>query len=424
MDQSQLLSQRFLPLFPLSTATLLPQLHQASDSSPTYCLNKRSIKRIKQGEQVTVTYTNLLQPKQMRQSELWSRYRFICCCERCSASPPTNVDHTLQEISSASLDASSVSSDQNVYRDYAIRRLTDYIDDAILQYLSFGDPELCCEKLENLLTQGLLYEQLEGGEVKSQPTIKLHPLHFLCLNAYTTLASAYKVRASDLLGLYSEMDEHLLEALDLSRTSAAYSLLLAGATHHLFRFESSLIATVANFWISAGDSLLTLSRSPAWSEFAKWDLPIANPPLLKHICSKCSLMDNFKAILFHREAQNADFEDISSEFLDCVTIITQKVWSFLIPGCCYLRAFKDPIDFSWLGTSKYSSLRDVRPHLCCTAEGHLQERMHIFQLGVHCLLYGGYLASICYGRHSNLTSQVQNILDCEECLINDSHESD
>ncbi|KAK4571525.1 hypothetical protein RGQ29_030098 [Quercus rubra] len=387
----------------------------------------RSIKRIKQGEQVTVTYTNLLQPKQMRQSELWSRYRFICCCERCSASPPTNVDHTLQEISSANLDASSVSSDQNVCRDYAIRRLTDYIDDAITQYLSFGNPELCCEKLEILLTQGLLYGQLEGREVKSQPTIKLHPLHYLCLNAYTTLASAYKVRASDLLGLYSELDEHLLEALDLSRTSAAYSLLLAGATHHLFQFESSLIATVANFWISAGDSLLTLSRSPVGSEFAKWDLPIANPPLLKCICSKCSLMDNFKAILFHREAQNADFEDISSEFLDCVTIITQKVWSFLTHGCCYLRAFKDPIDFSWLGTSKYSSLRDVQPHLCSTAEGHgytLQERMHIFQLGVHCLLYGGYLANICYGRHSHLTSQVQNILDCEECLISDSHESD
>ena len=145
---------------------------------------------------------------------------------------------------------------------YAIRRLTDYIDDTITQYLSFGDPKLCCEKLENLLTQGLLYKQLEGTqgrEVKSQPTIKLHPLHYLCLNAYTTLASAYKVRSKwHLLGLYSEMDEHLLEALDLSRTSAAYSLLLAGATHHLFCFESSIIATVANFWISAGDSLLTL----------------------------------------------------------------------------------------------------------------------------------------------------------------------
>nr|POE48526.1 protein set domain group 41 [Quercus suber] len=239
----------------------------------------------------------------------------------------------LQEISSANLDASSLSSDQNVYRDYAIRTLTDYIDDAITQYLSFGDPELCCEKLEILLTQGLLYEQLEGREVKSQPTIKLHPLHYLCLNAYTTLASAYKVRASDLLGLYSELDEHLLEALDLSRTSAAYSLLLAG----------------------------------------KLKMRILRIYLVSSLIVSLSL---------HK---------------------------------------------SWLGTSKYSSLRDVQPHLCSTAEGpgySLQGRMHIFQLGVHCLLYGGYLASICYGRHSHLTSQVQNILDCEECLINDSHETD
>lgn len=35
-------------------------------------------------------------PQAVRQSELWSKYRFICCCGRCNASPLTYVDHTLQ----------------------------------------------------------------------------------------------------------------------------------------------------------------------------------------------------------------------------------------------------------------------------------------------------------------------------------------
>lgn len=35
-------------------------------------------------------------PQAMRQSELWSRYRFICSCTRCSASPLTYVDQVLE----------------------------------------------------------------------------------------------------------------------------------------------------------------------------------------------------------------------------------------------------------------------------------------------------------------------------------------
>lgn len=339
---------------------------------------------------------------------------------------------SLQEIYAATLHSSSLHSNHKFYSDNAIRRLTDYVDDAITEYLSVGDPESCCKKLEDILSQGLLYKQLEGREVNSQPTFKLHPLHYLSLNAYTTLASAYRVRASDLVALSSEMDGHLLEALDLRRTSAAYSLLLAGATHHLFHSESSLIASASNFWISAGESLLTLARSSVWSEFVKRGLPVANlSSLSKYICSKCSLMENFKAILYHRQPQNTDFEGISSEFLDCVTNITQKVWCFLIHGCQYLRVFKDPIDFSWLGTMKYSRIGNVQPHLSSPAvdsyhgtEGSVsicEAHMYIFQLSVHCLQYGGYLASICYGRHSHLTDHTRSILDCEECLINCSH---
>ncbi|QHO19806.1 Protein SET DOMAIN GROUP [Arachis hypogaea] len=56
----------------------------------------RNIKRIKMGQEITIAYTDLLQSKAMRQLDLWSKYRFIYCYERCSVVPFTYVDHALQ----------------------------------------------------------------------------------------------------------------------------------------------------------------------------------------------------------------------------------------------------------------------------------------------------------------------------------------
>ncbi|KAM1030251.1 hypothetical protein TB1_033468 [Malus domestica] len=398
----------------------------------------RSIKRIKKGEEVTVTYTDLLQPKAMRQSELWSRYRFICSCTRCSASPLTYVDQALEEIFAVNSNSSSLSLEINFNRDKATQLLSVYFDDAIDDYLSSGDPESSCERLEHAFTQGLSDMQLDCNGETSQLRYWLHPLNYLSLNAYTTLASAYKIRATDMIALCSKMDDHLLKALNLSRTSAAYSLLLAGATHHLFRSESSLIVSVANFWTSAGESLLTLAKSSVWSEFVHRDLPVSNPcSTARYRCPKCSLIDKFEACLFYGQVQHADFDDVSSEFIDCVSNFTQNVWNILALSCQYLRLIKSPIDFSWLGTTKDSSVGEVlirssgtKAGSCGTersisgseAEGYTaQVRICIFKLGVHCLLYGGYLASICYG-NSHLTCYVRNILDMEGILLNHCHE--
>lgn len=314
-----------------------------------------------------------------------------------------------------------MSSNNSFDTDKATEKLTEYIEDAIADYLSIDDPVSCCKRLEQVLGQGLSDEQLERKEGKLQSTYQLHPLHHLSLNAYTTLASAYKTRASDILALCPERYEHLLEAFNLSRTSVAYSLMLAGATHHLFHFESSLIASVANFWISAGESLLTFARSSVWSEFSGWSLPVSNfSSVREHKCPKCSLVDKFRTIQLHSQVQYEYFEDTTREFLVCVTDFTDKVWSFLVHSCCYLRSFKDPIDFSWPANSKFSSILefDVRSSgtdICgCEAqEDSNSGRLYMFQLGVHCLLYGGYLASICFDGHSSLSCHVQNIVDGE-----------
>lgn len=92
-------------------------------------------------------------------------------------------------------DSSSSCDDCKFLKETADRRLTECIDDVISEYLSVGDPESCCEKLEKILTQGL-NEQLEGIEGKADAKFMLHPLHHLSLEAYTTLASAYRELAN------------------------------------------------------------------------------------------------------------------------------------------------------------------------------------------------------------------------------------
>ncbi|XP_028127048.1 protein SET DOMAIN GROUP 41-like isoform X2 [Camellia sinensis] len=366
-----------------------------------------SIKAINKGEEAK------------RQSELWLKYRFSCSCQRCNAWPPTYVDHTLQEISAVNCNCANLSSDHNYYRCEAITRLTDYVDDAITEYLTFGNPKSCCEKLENLLTHGLLDGQFESKEEKSKQQFWLHPLHHLSLSAYTTLASAYETRASDLLAVDPEMDELQLEAFDMSRTSAAYSLLLAGATDHLFLSESSLVTSVANFWTSAGESLLNVARSCVWKLLVKRGLTIAE---LSHFpgykCCNCALVNTFETNFAFNQARNVVFEDTSREFLNCITSIMPKVWTFLIQRGCYLKIIEDPIDFRWVGTMTSFRMLD-----CELGEADAQsivsrgeacvcinpENINLFQLGVHCVLYGVFLSSICCGKESHLACDIQNL---------------
>ncbi|WJX71098.1 hypothetical protein P8452_55129 [Trifolium repens] len=374
----------------------------------------RSIKRIKKGEEVTVAYTDLLQPKALRQSELWSKYRFICCCKRCSSQPFTYVDHALQEISVSCGDSSGLHSNYNFFKDTADRRLTDSIEDVISEYLLVGDSVTCCANLEKILIEGL-YEKLEGNETKSHFKFMLHPLHHLSLSSYTTLASAYKVRASDLLSVDSETVLNQSEAFHMSRTSAAYFLLLAGAAHHLFISESSLIASVANFWIGAGESLLTLTRNSGWSKFVNFDSALSNLASNNFLeCSKCSLMDKFKACTLNGQIKSEELENVSIEFIHCISDITPKVWSFLVYGSHFLQLCKDPINFSWPTSSENDTCFTHESENVISVREQAyddQTGAHILQLGEHCLTYGGLLACICYGPQSHLVSHIQNIID-------------
>ncbi|KAI3981855.1 hypothetical protein MKX01_017272 [Papaver californicum] len=370
----------------------------------------RGIKPIKKGEEVCITYTDLLQV--IRRSELWSKYSFNCCCLRCSSSPPTYLNNLLQESSADHLKESIT------YSNEAYEELTDRMDDIISEYLSVGNPKSCCEKLENIL-KGFQEEHLK--EEPSLQNFKLHPLHYLSINAYITLASAYKVHANNLSALHSGIDDHIPEVFELSKISAAYYTLLAGVTHHLFLSESSLFPVAALSWINAGESLVNLVRSltqkSTLNQKTSW---LKSSSKISHKRrSKCMLVDRLGydlcSDLSRSKSRQLEFIDISSSFLGCVSNIMPTVWHFLsnIHHLCYFKYIKDPIGFSWLGT-----VNDMKLTKSLTIQGAsidssscfhrrfsrfedtegsiVKEQTNIAQLGIHCLLYGEFLASICY----------------------------
>lgn len=301
--------------------------------------------------------------------------------------------------------------------------MTDSFDNAIDEYLTYNNPESSCEKLEELLTHGYLDEKLKQKPGKSHQCIKLHQFHHLALNAYTTLASAYHVRASELLAFSPENHQHQVAAFSMNRTSAAYSLLLAVITHHLFLSESSLIASVANFWKNAGESLVRVSRSSIWDTHRTLQPSLSeNLCIVRHNCYQIVQMHIGEGnSLASIQDQNVTFGEVSRQFLSCIVEITAKVWSFLTHEGRHLQEIKDLIDFRWLlsvesslNFGTYRTLDDTTTVSTVEVNELTNEtRIKLFQLGIHCLIYGLYLSSLCFGQHSHLPSDVVNFLQTE-----------
>lgn len=56
------------------------------------------MRALEPGEQVTISYTDLLQTLDERQQSLMQRYAFTCCCERCLDDSPTPGDWFLDAV--------------------------------------------------------------------------------------------------------------------------------------------------------------------------------------------------------------------------------------------------------------------------------------------------------------------------------------
>ncbi|CAN8302590.1 unnamed protein product [Cochlearia groenlandica] len=317
----------------------------------------RSFKKIKIGEEITISYIDLLQPKGLRQADLLSKYRFMCNCGRCAAFPPAYVDSILEKVLTLEPEETIVCQHHiTTDKDEAMSLMTDHIKEAIDDFLSDNiDPKTCCETIENVLCHGSSDSQAHHHH------LLLHPIHHISLDAYVTLGTAYKLRSID-------YETNTKKAFEMIRISAAYSLFLACVTHHLFSQEPSLAIASASFWKSAGESLLDLSRTKSYVK-----------------CSKCVLF-------VETRGSQRDVEDTSEQILRCINDISWVSWSFLNRGCRYLEKFKSPFDFSSTRIN------------CEGEESSEDQRVNIQLLCFHCLLYADLLNDICYGHKSHLLS--------------------
>ncbi|XP_039139389.1 protein SET DOMAIN GROUP 41 [Dioscorea cayenensis subsp. rotundata] len=336
----------------------------------------RSIKPIKKDEEVCITYVDLLQPKVARHADLWSKYRFVCACVRCSASPQQYVDRVI------SSDLRTLNScDDDV--DTKLKELADFLDQVIDKYLEDGNSQVCCEMVESML----LSESF-GDKHK----FKLHPFHHLSLSAYISLSSTYKVLAND----FAEVNISL--NFKMSRAAASYALLLAGATNHLLLSDVSLIANATLFWINAGEAILDLVKSLKWeSDKAEYCINVTSP-----------------------SASWNEFEETSVWCSNRISGTLINTWPFLVEGFPFLEKIEHPLNFTWLGLPKSGgevddpNSRKLDLHFESQFKASVvtiePERRNLFQVATLCLYYGRYLASICYGPKSYLLDHINHLL--------------
>ncbi|XP_042471094.1 protein SET DOMAIN GROUP 41-like isoform X1 [Zingiber officinale] len=366
----------------------------------------RSIKPIQKDEEVCITYIDLLEPKVRRHADLLEKYRFVCCCGRCRVASEMYMDFVLN------CDARELSFNNYSNSTYPnCEELADLFDQAMDEYRLHENPEACSKKLESMLYRSSVDQESQAGE-----KFKLHPLHHLSLNSYITLASAYRAQ------VFSMDESNNTECLKLERAAVSYTLLLAGVVHHLFLSEPSLIAVTAHFLINAAESILVLLRLPEWSFDKKLckseiDLIICHYPkdMMEFSLDKC--------------------RDASMRFLGSVSQILFKTWPYLTQDLTNLKNIDSPVNFNWLGSKVlnpqcFASHRELSDFIEkeCVEDRYLGHRLikdqntRLFQLALHCFIYGRYLASICYGPECYLVHHAENILHglCKHLLTKHS----
>lgn len=328
-----------------------------------------------------------------------SKYKFICSCKRCTASPEPYVDLILN------CDARNLNSPEDTVTDPAIEDLDDILQQAISEYSLGDDPKACCDMIESMLAENLMSD-LQQEELSRRKYI-LHPLHHICLNTFMTLASAYRFRALK-LNTDSLHGGNSGAVFRMTKAAAAYSFVLAGATHHLFLSECSFMTPLSHFLLSSGQFMLDFvecikgetrkNASEAKFNFASCSINFAS----------CSA--NHDSMQFHQ------FRSTCEEFGKHMLSLSLQCWPYLAQSLPCLEKIKNPVDFSWLGTAIFQSLHlseEDSANISCTdgPAAFIEEQECILSLAVCCITYCKYLASICYSPQHYLADHAKDLLE-------------
>ncbi|XP_024311996.1 protein SET DOMAIN GROUP 41 isoform X7 [Brachypodium distachyon] len=268
----------------------------------------RCTRPINKGDEVCIAYIDLLQTREARHSDLWSKYKFICFCKRCTASPEPYVDLILN------CDFRKLNSLEDAVMSPAIENLDDILQQAISQY----------------------------------------------------------------------------------------SL---GATHHLFLSECCFMTPLSHFLLSTGQSMLDLVQCIQGGAGK-------NVSEAKFSFASCSVSSaQYDSIQHHQ------FRSTCDDFGRRMLSLSLQCWPFLAQSSLILEKIKNPIDFSWLGTTIFQSL-----HLSEEDSANLsyadglpisieEQKGCVLSLAICCINFCKYLASICYGPQHYVTIHAKDLLE-------------
>lgn len=282
----------------------------------------------------------------------------------------------------------------------AIEDLGDILQQAISEYTSNDDPKACCDMIESMLSNNLV-SGLKQEEISGRKHI-LHPLHHICLTAYMTLASAYRFRALSLEAVCLD-GENTDDFFRMAKASAAYSLVLAGTTHHFFLSECSFMIPLSHFLLNTGQSLLYLVES-------------MNGKTKRNISeARCRFSSCPVSSTKNDSPPYREFRSTCEGFAKQMLSLSLHCWSFLVRNLPCMEKIKNPMEFSMLGTTIYQSVLSEEDHVNLSAHepvGFTKKQTEcILSLAVCCITYCKYLASICYGPQHYLADHAKCLLE-------------
>uniref|UniRef100_A0A0E0P958 SET domain-containing protein n=1 Tax=Oryza rufipogon TaxID=4529 RepID=A0A0E0P958_ORYRU len=280
-------------------------------------------------------------------------------------------------------DARNLKSPHNAVTDPAIEDLDNNLQQAISEYSFLDDSKACCDVIESMLSENLMND-LQQEELSPRKYI-LHPLHHISVSSFMILASAYRCSAfkSSTDNLHGENCDFIFR---MTKAAAAYSIVLAGATHHLFLSECSFVTLLSHFLLSTGQSIL---------DFAECIKGETRKNMPEAIFSFASCSTNSAK---HDSVRYNQFRSTCEKFGKPLLSLSLQCWPFLAQGLPCLEKIKNPIDFSWLGPAIFQAFQLSEEDSFNLSGKHApatlieQQKECILSLAVCCITYSKYLA--------------------------------
>ncbi|KAH7306306.1 hypothetical protein KP509_22G005700 [Ceratopteris richardii] len=360
--------------------------------------------------------------KNMRQQELWLKYRFHCTCERCEEKFTNTVDKILEKVGLAE-NQSKIHTSEDWLR--------EEIDRGLRELFESDNSLSCCKILEGAL-QKVLYdanvgslplpESLDYGcdasDTRNAKYIKVHLMHHLCLEIFLALSTSYRILGA---GYGSPLLSDAVENCNISvgtgkriqierhAASTAYSLVQAIIIQNLCDFgESGVLVVAFRFWLQTSEAFISL--------IVMLDSYFG----LKSISHMKNLHRRFKSFILLSEDESLQMIKrilkLRTDVQNCDSTVqlfqcsTTALWPFLKSCSPFLLHTDSPFNINMLSTASFVKQKGI----FYSRDDWLHFRDDAFICAVCSLRYGFKLGNILHGLPERQLEVVHKFLS--SCL--------